>query len=167
MMTTPLEGTSITSDLPDASSPTEWCLFCSRGGGSSHLIHSQLLLRSAVSDSDLIACRSVCPQTPTCFSRLMVEVPAKPLQPSPTAKTCVLPPCCAALSAYSIYILSLVQVILDFPAPRHGQLVSFYTWVYWVPAWMDWGDQTLHFLLTFTTFSCRSYTSCCPGVETR
>lgn len=138
--------------------------------GSSHLIHSQLLPRSAVSDSDLIACRSVCPQTPTCFSRLMVEVPAKPLQPSPTAKTCVLPPCgaaSAALSAYSIYISPLLQVILDFPAPRRGQLVSFYSWVYWGPAWMDGGDQTSHFLLTFTTFSGGSYRSCCPGVKAR
>lgn len=57
----------------------------------------------------------------------MVEVPAKPLQPSPTVKTCVLPPCCtasAALSVYSIYSSPLVQVIWDFPALRHGQLVS-------------------------------------------
>lgn len=44
---------------------------------------------------------------------------------------------------------------------------SWSLYFYWVPAWMDGADQTLHFLLTFSTFSGRSSTSCCPGVETR
>lgn len=147
-MTTPLEGTSITSDLPDASSPPEWCLFCSPGGGSSHLIHSQLLLRSAVSDSDLIACRSVCPQTPTCFSRLMVEVPAKPLQPSPTAKTFhpwsrsfwIFQP--SDMDSWSLFTLG-------FTGLQPG-----------------WTGATRRYIFSFS-FSGSTYMSCCPGVETR
>lgn len=88
-----------------------WCCFAAQVG-SSHLIHSQLLLCSAVSDSDLIACRSVCPQTPTSFRSLPVQVPAKPLQPTPTVKNCVLQACCAAPAAMSAYWFTLM------PHPR-------------------------------------------------
>lgn len=91
-----------------------WCCFAAQVG-SSHLIHSQLLLCSAVSDSDLIACRSVCPQTPTSFRSLSVQVPAKPLQPTPTVKNCVLQACCATPAAMSAYSTGLRSYV---PHPR-------------------------------------------------
>lgn len=119
-----------------------WCLFAAQVG-SSHLICSQLLLRSAVSDSGLIACRSVCPQTPTCFSFLVVQGPAKPLHPTPTVKTCVLQACCAASAAMSAYSTGL-RSNASFKADSHGPGSLTMVWHLWEVDASIWSERCNH-----------------------
>lgn len=51
-------------------------------------IQSQLLLGSAASDSDLMACRKACPQTPILVRRLVDDVATNPLLSTSTGSTC-------------------------------------------------------------------------------
>lgn len=166
---TPLKGTLVTSDLADASSLLSTMLFPAQVG-SSHLIHSQSLPCSADTDAELSACRSVCPQTSTCFSHLVGQVPAKPLQSSPTGKTCVLQGlmcffCCNVCIFHSSAYASATAashgpvsstLIGHFWEVDHSilsdQLVPIYGRICWKSAWKDWGDQMLDFFPDFHNF---------------
>ena len=98
--------------------------------GSFLLIHSQLLLRSAASDSDLMALRDACPRTPIPLRSLVVDVATKPLHPTSTGSTWARQPRCSASAAMSEYF-SRFRSYASPTAASHGTVSSTMNTAFW------------------------------------
>ncbi len=122
--TTPPTGSTATPGIPGALPSA----FTPLGHFAAHLgsflfIHSQLLLRSAAFDSDLMACCKACPLTPSPFSSLVVAVATKPLHPTSMGSNCVHQPHCTASVTKSEYF-SLFHSFASPIASSHGTVSS-------------------------------------------
>ena len=98
--------------------------------GSFLLIYSQLLLHSAASDSDLMACRRACPHTPIPLRSLVVDVATNPLHPTSTGSTWACQPRCPASAAMSEYF-SLLRSYACPTAASHGTVSSTMNSDFW------------------------------------
>ncbi len=119
--TTPPKGSTATPGaLPSAFTPLG---HLAAHLGSFLFIHSQLLLRSAASDSKLMACCKACPLTPNPFSSLVVAMATKPLHPTSTGSNWVHRLHCTASAARSEYFSLFRSFALPIAA-SHGTVSS-------------------------------------------
>ena len=123
---TPPKGSTATPGVPDVppSAFTPRWSFCSPVGAFV-LIHSQFLLCSAASASDLTTCRKACPRTPIPLSSLVVDVATNPLNTqsqleAPRHASHVVLPwlLCRSTSVAYAYMLHQLQLLMVQLIPR-------------------------------------------------